>query len=197
MVGISAAAGSPTISNHEMIVPNSKLLEDKVTNLTLSDNLVRTVVAVTLSRTLPIDEARRRLLDAATMPAQVLAEPGARGPADRVSARPTCRSSCTSGSKSSNLMECRVVESKVRYSISKLLGDTDAESTSRKPAAPLPAVRLPAQPLPAPPPRAARLLQAPFPAVSFHRAHRPAAGRGRLGRLPARSTDNRDTRKAG
>jgi small-conductance mechanosensitive channel len=117
-----------TIANHELIVPNSKLLEDKVTNLTLSDNLVRTVIAVTLGRNLPVDEVRWRLLQAATAHDKVLADP-----------KPEALLMSFSKSelsfelhfwlKMSDLMDCRVVESDVRQAVSNLLGDTDAESS--------------------------------------------------------------------
>jgi hypothetical protein len=44
----------------------------------------------------------------------------------------------------SDLMQCRVVESEVRYAVSKLLGDTDAESSKSTPAAPATAPAAPA-----------------------------------------------------
>ena len=54
-----------TDANHEIIVPNSKLLSDKVTNLTLSDNLIQTTVAVTLPLKISVQQARCLLLQAA------------------------------------------------------------------------------------------------------------------------------------
>ncbi|HEX3871733.1 MAG TPA: mechanosensitive ion channel domain-containing protein, partial [Pirellulales bacterium] len=63
-----------TIANHEIVVPNSKLLEEQVTNYTLSDDLVRTSIRITLNPDLPVEEVRDRLLTAARHP-QVLGEP--------------------------------------------------------------------------------------------------------------------------
>ena len=123
-----------TIFNHEMIVPNSKILEDKVTNLTLTDNLVRTVVAVSLGRCLTIDAMRHRLLQAATEHAQVL-----RDPAPEVLLMSFSKTDVAFELhfwlKMSDLMECRVVESKVRNSVSKLFGDIDVDAEVAKPAA--------------------------------------------------------------
>src|SRR5204862_1592194 len=64
-----------TMSNHENIVPNSILLENKVTNLTLTDDLVQTAIGVSLSPTLPVDEVRRRLYEAAIKHPKVLSTP--------------------------------------------------------------------------------------------------------------------------
>ena len=65
-----------TVSNHELIAPNSKLLSDKVTNLTLSDNLVQTAVAVSLPLTMTVPEAKALLLQAAASHPTVLKSPG-------------------------------------------------------------------------------------------------------------------------
>ncbi len=64
-----------TDCNHELIVPNSKLLSDKVTNLTLSDTLIRTAVAVTLPPKLPVAQAKQLLLGAALSQASVQHKP--------------------------------------------------------------------------------------------------------------------------
>ena len=61
--------------NHELIIPNSKLLSDKVTNLTLSDNLVQTAVAVTLPLKMTVPQAKQTLLQAASTHPAVLREP--------------------------------------------------------------------------------------------------------------------------
>ena len=64
-----------TLANYEIVVPNSNLLENKVTNLTLSDDLVRSTIGVTLSPVLSVDEVRRRLFDAAVSHPKVLSSP--------------------------------------------------------------------------------------------------------------------------
>jgi small-conductance mechanosensitive channel len=64
-----------TDANHEMIVPNNKLLSDKVTNLTLSDNLIQTMVAVTLPAKMSVPQARCLLLEAAVSHTSVLGDP--------------------------------------------------------------------------------------------------------------------------
>ncbi len=64
-----------TNANHELIVPNSKLLSDKVTNLTLSNNLVQTAVAVNLPIKLTVREAKQILLQAASSHPTVMDEP--------------------------------------------------------------------------------------------------------------------------
>jgi potassium efflux system protein len=64
-----------TDSNYEMIVPNSKVLSDKLTNLTLSDTLVQTSVAVTLPNKMPVAQAKVLLLQAALSHYTVLREP--------------------------------------------------------------------------------------------------------------------------
>ena len=64
-----------TLANHEIMVPNSQLLQDKVTNLTLSDDLVRAAIEVKLAPGLPVDEITRRLLAAAANHPHVLVTP--------------------------------------------------------------------------------------------------------------------------
>ncbi len=64
-----------TDANHEVIVPNSKLLSDKFTNLTLSDNLVQTTVAISLPLKLTVQQAKQLLLQAASSDPNVLNEP--------------------------------------------------------------------------------------------------------------------------
>jgi small-conductance mechanosensitive channel len=64
-----------TDSNHELIVPNSKLLSDKVTNLTLSDSLIQTTVTVTLPLKMTVREAKQLLLSAALSQSMVLHKP--------------------------------------------------------------------------------------------------------------------------
>ena len=64
-----------TLANHEIMVPNSQLLQDKVTNLTLSDDLVRASIEVKIGPILPVDEITRRLLAAANTHHRVLTNP--------------------------------------------------------------------------------------------------------------------------
>lgn len=64
-----------TDANYEMIVPNSKVLSDKLTNLTLSDTLVQTTVAVTLPNKMPVAQAKVLLLQAALSHYTVLRDP--------------------------------------------------------------------------------------------------------------------------
>jgi small-conductance mechanosensitive channel len=52
-----------TDANHELIVPNKTLIDEQVTNLTLSDNFVQRFVTATLERDVPIDEAKRKMLE--------------------------------------------------------------------------------------------------------------------------------------
>jgi potassium-dependent mechanosensitive channel len=64
-----------TDSNYELIVPNSKLLSDKVTNLTLSDKLVQTAVTVVLPLKISVRQAKDLLLQAAQSHPTVLEQP--------------------------------------------------------------------------------------------------------------------------
>jgi small-conductance mechanosensitive channel len=157
-----------TISNHEMIVPNSKLLEDKVTNLTLSDNLVRTVIAVTLGRSLSVDDVRWRLLQAATSHDKVLADPKPEALLMSFS-KTELAFELHFWLKMSDLMDCRVVESDVRQAVSNLLCDTDVETT-----------------------KAVTTTSAVVPAPHFD-----TAGEAASFKLPAKAADGRDSRKAG
>ena len=50
--------------NHELIVPNTLLIEKLVTNLTLSDNLLRLVVPLVVDRTEPVRESMELILQA-------------------------------------------------------------------------------------------------------------------------------------
>jgi potassium efflux system protein len=64
-----------TDANHEVIVPNSKLLSDKVTNLTLSDSVIQTAVGVTLPLKVGVQQAKSILLQAASSHPTVLKKP--------------------------------------------------------------------------------------------------------------------------
>ena len=65
-----------TVSNHEIIVPNSKLLETSVVNWTLTDDTVCCTVTVGAAYGSPTREVQRLLLQAATEHPGVLKEPG-------------------------------------------------------------------------------------------------------------------------
>jgi potassium-dependent mechanosensitive channel len=52
-----------TQANHELIVPNKTLLDEQVTNLTLSDNFVQMFVTVTLDRVVPVQPAKSKMLE--------------------------------------------------------------------------------------------------------------------------------------
>ncbi|HND53137.1 MAG TPA: mechanosensitive ion channel [Pirellulaceae bacterium] len=64
-----------TGSNFELIVPNSKLLENNVVNLTLSDNSIRTKITIGVAYGTPIADMKRLLEDAARGNERVLVEP--------------------------------------------------------------------------------------------------------------------------
>ncbi len=64
-----------TVANHEIIVPNSKLLETSVINWTLTDDTVCCTVAVGAAYGSPTREVQRLLLQAATDHASVLKAP--------------------------------------------------------------------------------------------------------------------------
>jgi len=51
-----------TQTNHELIVPNKTLIDEQVTNLTLSNNIVKTSVAVTLERSVKIEPAKHDIM---------------------------------------------------------------------------------------------------------------------------------------
>jgi potassium-dependent mechanosensitive channel len=65
-----------TVANHEIIVPNSKLLETSVINWTLNDDTVCCTVTVGAAYGSPTREVQRLLLQAATEHPAVLKEPG-------------------------------------------------------------------------------------------------------------------------
>ncbi len=64
-----------TESNHEMIVPNKTLLDEQVTNLTLSDEFVRRVVIIDVDRTRPVLETKRRMQELAFFHPLVIKSP--------------------------------------------------------------------------------------------------------------------------
>lgn len=171
-----------TMANYELVVPNSKLLDDNVTNLTLTDNLVRTAIGVTLSPSLPVTEVRRRLLQAATKHPKVLNEPP-----------PVVLFLSFSKSdmsfelhfwlKMAGLMESRLVESEVREAINSLLDSTDAATKPVVPASP---------PQPGGPARAPARPAGPAP-VAAKPAVQPLAGKV----APAQQPQQQPLRRAG
>lgn len=64
-----------TGANFELIVPNSKLLENNVVNLTLSDNSIRTKVTLTAAYNSPASEVRTLLEEVALRNPRVLRDP--------------------------------------------------------------------------------------------------------------------------
>ncbi len=54
-----------TEANHETIVPNKTLLDEQVTNLTLSDQFVRRVITIDVDRTRPVAATKRRMQELA------------------------------------------------------------------------------------------------------------------------------------
>jgi small-conductance mechanosensitive channel len=117
-----------TLANHEIMVPNSQLLQDKVTNLTLSDDLVRASIEVKLGPGLSIDEVSRRLNAAARNHPKVLSRP-----------EPVVLFQGFSSAdmtfelhfwiKIASLIESRVVESEVRIAVCDALRDTGAAAS--------------------------------------------------------------------
>ena len=64
-----------TEANHEMIVPNKSLLDEQVTNLTLSDQFVRRVITIDVDRTRPVAATKRRMLELAFLHPLVIKSP--------------------------------------------------------------------------------------------------------------------------
>jgi small-conductance mechanosensitive channel len=61
--------------DHELIVPNKALIDEQVTNFTLSDNLVRLSVAATLDRDLDIERAKWEMLEIAFSNPMIIKSP--------------------------------------------------------------------------------------------------------------------------
>ncbi len=64
-----------TQANHELIVPNKSLLDEQVTNYTLSDNVVRRSVTMTVDRAVPIQRAKQLILEVTKAQKLVLETP--------------------------------------------------------------------------------------------------------------------------
>jgi potassium efflux system protein len=64
-----------TETNHEVIVPNKMLLDESVTNLTLSDNVVQLTVTVALERTADVEKTKRDMLRIAFLHPLVVKSP--------------------------------------------------------------------------------------------------------------------------
>jgi potassium-dependent mechanosensitive channel len=128
-----------TLANHEIMVPNSQLLQDKVTNLTLSDDLVRACIEVKLGSGLAVEEVTRRLYGAASGHPKVLADP-----------QPVVLMLGFTASdltfelhfwiKLGSLIESRLVESQVRTAVCAALRGTDAEAAPA-PSPPVPVAK--------------------------------------------------------
>ncbi|HEY1785533.1 MAG TPA: mechanosensitive ion channel domain-containing protein, partial [Pirellulales bacterium] len=118
-----------TLANHEIMVPNSQLLQDKVTNLTLSDDLVRASIEVKLGPGLSVDEVTRRLTAAAARHPKVLTRP-----------EPVVLFQGFSSTdmtfelhfwiRIASLIESRIVESEVRVAVCDALRETGPATAS-------------------------------------------------------------------
>ena len=148
-----------TVSNHEILFPNSTLLEKKVTNLTLTDNLVQTAIGVSLRPTMTVDEARESLLRAASSHPKVLAQPA---PVVLFKAfnSTSMAFELHFWLKLHDVMECRIVESDVRETINGFFRDTGAATTAvSRPHAALTVNAAVEPPTPTAPPKTTRLLR--------------------------------------
>lgn len=114
-----------TATNYEIVFPNSKLLENKVTNLTLTDDLVQTAITLSLSPSMTVDEARESLLQAAASHPKVLSTPAPVVLFKEYSAT-SMSFELNFWIKLHSVMECRIIESEVRQTINSLFSGTDA-----------------------------------------------------------------------
>jgi potassium-dependent mechanosensitive channel len=128
-----------TLANHEIMVPNSQLLQDKVTNLTLSDDLVRACIEVKLGPDLGVEEVTRRLFNSASKHPKVMTDPE-----PIVLLLGFTSSELTFELhfwiKLGSLIESRQVESQVRTAICAALHGTNAEAVPA-PAPPIPVAK--------------------------------------------------------
>lgn len=119
-----------TASNHELIVPNSKLLENRVVNLTLSDDLVQTCLGTSIVPTMPLDEARRLLRHCAASHPKVLPSPE-----PLVLLREFSTTAVVFELhfwlRMNRVMECRIVESEIRETICDVFRGSSPKSVSR------------------------------------------------------------------
>ncbi len=74
-IGMRSTLHAHAMANHELIVPNKSLLDEQVTNYTLSDNVVRRMVTMTVDRSVPIEEARQKMMAVAVAHPLVLQKP--------------------------------------------------------------------------------------------------------------------------
>jgi potassium-dependent mechanosensitive channel len=120
-----------TQSNHELIVPNKSLLDEQVTNFTLSDNVVRRSVTMTIERSVPIQEAKEKMLQVAQSHDRVL-----KSPAPVVLLKEVDNYYETSmfeiqfAMHLHNFIECEVVQSKILEEISELFPSASAAEKS-------------------------------------------------------------------
>jgi potassium-dependent mechanosensitive channel len=61
--------------NHELIVPNKSLLDEQVTNLTLSDNFVQTFVSIEIDRSEDVQAAKQKMLEVVFLHPMVIKSP--------------------------------------------------------------------------------------------------------------------------
>lgn len=105
-----------TGSNYELIVPNSKLLENNVVNLTLSDNSIRTRVTISFTHDSPISHVKRLLLLAAARHPQVLEDPAPNVLVTNFGST-TNEYELAFSLRIQNFGECREIESEIREAI--------------------------------------------------------------------------------
>lgn len=127
-----AARGSRRCRTTRSSCPTGQLLENKVTNLTLTDDLVQTAIGVSLSPTLSVDEVRRRLYVAAVSHPSVLSEP------EPIVLFMEFSSTVQSFQlhfwiKLHSVMECRVIEPKSSEAINTSLRNTNAATKTISP----------------------------------------------------------------
>jgi potassium-dependent mechanosensitive channel len=123
-----------TQANHELIVPNKTLLDEQVTNLTLSDNFVQMFVTVTLDRVVSVQPAKAKMLEVVFSHPLVLKSPR---PVILLKEFDTYWSTFDVHFwlEYANFMKCAVVQSQILEGISELF--PQAESTdSSSPSSP-------------------------------------------------------------
>ncbi len=86
-----------TEANHELIVPNKSLLDEQVTNLTLSDQFVRRVITIDVDRTRPVAASKRRMQELAFLHPLVIKSPAPMVLLTEVDGYARCGSRSTSG----------------------------------------------------------------------------------------------------
>lgn len=117
--------------NHEVIVPNKTLLDEQVTNFTLSNDVVRRVVSVTVERSVPIQEAKKKILRVARRQRLVLKTPR---PIVTVKEIDNYYGTTTFevyfAMHLNSFMECTVVQGRIREKIGELFPPVDSTTST-------------------------------------------------------------------